>query len=226
MLFGGRRHQTVFWCDMKSLCSVATFLFAGTLLCAGQGSAEVVGCVTQMPIGGVQLQAQPSGSVFLLQSTPAVLQHLNELVRVRIPLSANGTRNLVDELELVDQSCASVLPAQRPVAVVGKVGEPQMAVPITSSHSADETTPGFQTESIIPQEPPNSGRVSAIKKANLIYAPRNIGQAAQSAAIADIYAQSATRTEILPGNTLGIETMPDYSAASENRIKAEVSRRK
>lgn len=211
---------------MKCTFSLVIVLLATASLCAGQEPREVIGCITQMPSGGVQLQARPSGSVFLLQSTPAVLQHLNELVRIRVHLLANGTQNFADRLELVNQTCASSLPAEKAVSVVGKVGEGQMAVPITSSGSVDETTPGFQTESILAQEPPANGRVVPSKRVNGVYAPRDIAQAAQSAAIADIYAQSATRTEIVPGNTLGIEIMPEYSAATENRIKSEVSRRK
>jgi len=209
---------------MKSSC-IFVVLLAGASLCAGQEPNEVIGCITQMPNGGVQLHARPSGSVFLLQSTPAVLQHLNELVRVRAHLVANGTRNFVDRLEFVNQSCASSLPAEKAVSVVGKVGEGQMAVPITSSGSVDETTPGFQTESILAQEPPANGRAVPSKRVNTVYAPRNVAQPAQSAAIADIYAQSATRTEIVPGNTLGIETMPEYSSAAESRIKSEVRRK-
>jgi hypothetical protein len=209
---------------MESTC-ILVVLLAGASLCTGQEPNGLIGCITQMPNGGVQLHARPSGSVFLLQSTPAVLQHLNELVRVQAHLSGNGTRNFVDRLELVNQSCVSSLPAEKAVSVVGKVGEGQMAVPITSSGSVDETTPGFQTESILAQEPPTSGRAVPSKKVNAVYAPRNVAQTAQSAAIADIYAQSATRTEIVPGNTLGIETMPEYSAAAESRIKSEARRK-
>jgi len=210
---------------MKGISVLAILLLSAAWLCAQEPSATL-GCITQMPSGGVQLQARPSGSVFLLQSNPVVLQHLNELVRVRAQLVASGTRNFVDRVELVNQTCASPLPADKPVSVVGKVGEGQMAVPITSSRSADETTPGFQTESILAQEPPTNGRAVPSKRVNGLYAPRHIAQAAQSAAIAEMYAQSATRTEIVPGNTLGIETMPEYSAATENRIKSELARRK
>ncbi len=210
---------------MKCTFSLVIVLLATASLCAGQEPREVIGCITQMPSGGVQLHARPSGSVFLLQSTPAVLQHLNELVRVRVHLVANGSRNLVDRLESVNQACASSLPAAEAVSVVGKVGEGQMAVPITSSGSVDETTPGFQTESILAQEPPANSRAVASKRVNGLYAPRHIAQAAQSAAIAEIYAQSATRTEIVPGNTLGIESMPEYSSAAESRIKSEARRK-
>jgi hypothetical protein len=221
-------HQTFFRAIMKSpsIPAVLIMLITAASLCAGQEPSEVIGCITQTPNGSVQLQSRPSGAVFLLQSAPDVLQHLNELVRVRSRLVPNGTSNLVTKVELVNQSCASPLPSQKPVSVVGKVGEGQMAVPITSSRSAGETTPGFQTESILPQEPPSSSRAAPAKSWNSLYAPHNIAQAAQSAAIADIYAQSATRTEIVPGNTLAVDTMPEYSTAVENRINSKVSRRK
>lgn len=209
---------------MKPLATLIVFLVASVWLCTGQESTAVIGCITQMPNGTVQLQARPSGSVFQLQSTPAVLRHLNELVRAHVV--PNGNKNVAEQIELLNQSCASALPAQKPVLVVGKVGEGEMAVPITTSRSADETTPGFQMETILAQEPPNSGSASPTKGSNSLYGPRNIAQAAQSMALADIYAESATRTEIVPGNTLGIDKMPHYSAAAESRIKSKTAQRK
>lgn len=208
---------------MKSISILAIFIAAGAWLCAAEQSTGVVGCITQMPNGTVQLQARPSGSVFQLQSNPAVLRHLNQLVRARVV--PNGNKNVASEIELLNRSCASALPAQKAVAVVGKVGEGEMAVPITTSRSADETTPGFQMESIVAQEPPNSGSASPTKKSISLYGPRNIAQAAQSMAIADIYAESATRTEIVPGNTMGVDKMPEYSAAAESRIKSKMAGR-
>ena len=49
----------------------------------------------------------------------------------------------VDQLQLVNQTCASVRPAQKPVAVVGEVGEGQMAVPGDDQRKRDKNDSGF-----------------------------------------------------------------------------------
>ncbi len=209
------------------LCSIATFVSCA-IAAAQSTTTDLIGCLTQVPSGGLQLQTRPSGSVYLIQGR-APVHYLNELIRVRgqIHLGASNKPVLtLDQVELVNQSCATALALQQPVSVVGKVGEGQMAVPVTTSASADETTPGFQTEGVERQEPPQSGRAVPRQPWNSEYAPGNIAQAAQSAAGAELYAASATRTEIVPGNTLGVDTMPDYSRAVEKEAPAQAPRQR
>jgi hypothetical protein len=216
---------------MKPYVLFALVAVAGSTISTAQPTtSELIGCVTQVPNGGLQLQASPSGSVYLLEGPNSPVQHLNQLIQVRGQvLAVQSAKKLilrVDQLQLVNQTCASVRPAQKPVAVVGEVGEGQMAVPVTTSASADQTTPGFQTEGMVKQEPPSSSRATPVQRWTSNYAPGNIAQAAQSAATADIYAASATRTEIVPGHTLGVDTMPDYSAVVENKSPAKAPRQR
>jgi len=207
-----------FVCATLGICTVAA---------AQPLRTDLIGCLTQVPSGGLQLQARPSGSVYLVERAP--VYYLNELIRVRgqiHPGVGNKQVLTLDQVQLVNQSCATALPSQKPVSVVGKVGEGQMAVPVTTSASADETTPGFQTEGVEKQEPPENGRAVPKQRWNSEYAPGNIAQAAQSAAAAELYAASATRTEIVPGNTLGVDTMPDYSRAVESKTPAQAPRQR
>jgi hypothetical protein len=212
----------------KLLFCLATALATCTSSAAQTTDRDLIGCLTSVPGGGLQLQVRPSGSVYLIEGR-APVNYVNELIRVRgqiHPGASNKQVLTLDQVELVNQSCATALAAQQPVSVVGKVGEGQMAVPVTTSASADETTPGFQTEGIEKQEPPQNGRAAPRQRRNSQYAPGHIAQAAQSAAVAELYAASATRTEIVPGNTLGVDTMPDYSSTVSNKTPAQAPRQR
>lgn len=205
---------------MKSIAIVLLLLASAALYASGQAETQLDGCVSAIPGGGLQLAAVRSGTRYVLKGDAGLLlRNLHRLVRVRGVVSGNAAQNsaeqvfTVRELEEIAATCTSPLPAQVPVAVVGKAGEGQVAIPITTSASAGQTTPGFQTESVMDQEPPQSGRSRARPGAEQAspYAPSNVAQAAQTSEAADRYAESATRTEIQPGNTLGAE---NYVASS------------
>jgi hypothetical protein len=174
--------------------------------------SQFVGCISEIPNGGLQFEASPSGTVYLLSGNTAQLtQHVQEFVRLSASPGPSKNQNnapltlSVESIEVIGQSCTSGLPGETPVAVGGKAGEGQVAVPLTTSASTGEATPGFQTETITGQEPPNNGRSTAVSTSHSTspYAPSNTAQAAQSAAAANRYAEAATRSEIQPGNTLG-----------------------
>lgn len=200
---------------VRALCFLVCMTFG---LIASPVSAEsptnpFVGCITQLPQGGLELSS-PSGNPYRLRGDSSLLlRHINQLVKVhgRLNPAANSVGLPVLDVEAIDRisdSCASPLPEGKPQTAVGKVGEGQVAVPLTTSASADETTPGFQTETI-EEEPPVSGRSSPQQgnsPAERPYGPGNAAQAAQSVAAAELYAEAATRCEIQPGNTLGAET--------------------
>lgn len=176
-------------------------------------SDPFVGCITEIPNDGLQL-GSPSGNSYRLRGDSTLLfRHLNQLVKLQGRLNAvpHGTGLPVLDVEaiaMISDSCASPLPEGTPQSAVGKVGEGEVAVPLTTSASAGETTPGFQTETIEDEGPPKSGRSSLEGNATAErpYGPENPAQAAQSAAAAELYADAATRSEIQPGNTLGAET--------------------
>lgn len=194
------------------LCTA--FGLAGSTAAAEPPASQFVGCITQIPQGGLQL-GSPSGKSYRLRGDSALLaRHINQSVEVRGRLNPapNGAGLPVLDVVAIDRisdSCAAPLPATKPEAAVGKAGEGQVAVPLTTSASAGETTPGFQTETIEEEEPPVSGRSSpqqGSSPAERPYGPGNPAQAAQSTAAAELYAEAATRSEIQPGNTLGAET--------------------
>jgi len=187
-------------------------LLASSSLQAQAPQTQFVGCVTNVAGAGFQLTSIPSGSSYLVQGNPALLQqHANQLVRVQGTLDARTGNQappslIVQNLGIVSEICVSALGVREPVAVVGKVGEGQVAIPLTTSASAGETTPGFQTENIKQQEPPISGRMlppAATGRAESAYSPSNTAQVAQSAVAANTFAEAATRSEIQPGSTLG-----------------------
>lgn len=203
----------------SSAVFVAAILLASTVQLFGQQPpTQLVGCISEVPNGGLQFQASPSGSLYLLQgATSNLTPHVNQFVRITVSAAGNITNGsqalptlLVQTIDVIDQSCTSALPSEKAVVVGGKVGEGEVAVPVTTSASAGETTPGFQTDTITAQGAPNNGRSTPgpAQQFRRPYSPSNTAQAAQQAAEADTYAQAATRSEIQPGNTLGASLAP------------------
>ena len=194
-------------------CLVCITLGLGGPIAAAQPPAsQFVGCITRIPNDGLEL-GSPSGNSYRLRGDSSLLaRHINQLVTVhgRLNPGPEGAGMRVLDVEAIDRigdSCASPLPEGKPQTAVGKVGEGEVAVPVTTSASVGETTPGFQTETIEDEGPPISGRSSppGNARAERPYGPGNPAQAAQSAAAAELYADAATRSEIQPGNTLGAQ---------------------
>lgn len=139
--------------------------------------------------------------------------HLDQLIRINGEANTAKDNNArvptltVQSVEFIAGSCVSALPAKKPRAMVGKVREGKVAIPLTTTASADETTPGFQTETLTGQEPPASGcsSIGLVTQSGSPIVPAKIAQVAESGAAAEIYAQAAARSEIQPGNTLGTD---------------------
>lgn len=177
-----------------------------------------VGCVNRIPNGTLQLGAVPSGEVFQLQDpTKMAEEHVNQLVRVFGVAAQSGKDNnapralKVDRIQALAESCTSGLPAKNMEGVPGKVGEDAVAVPLTTTAAQDQTTAGFQTEGTKAQ---SSGSHSAppIQIAEPTDAPQHAEQVAESEAAANANARAAERTEIVPGNTLGVSNSAGTSA--------------
>ena len=165
---------------LSSVLVLVQILFVSGVELLAQTQGQFVGCVSQISGGGLQFQARPSGNTYLLQGDNLVLtQHVNQMVRMSAsPVSSgNGTRRapalLVQTIDLISRSCTSGLPPETPVSVAGKVGEGQVAVPMTTTASSGQTTPGFQTEAITDQEPPTSGRSPESSTRSEVYSPLN-----------------------------------------------------
>jgi len=169
------------------------------------------GCINRRPDGVLQLGVRPSGDLFLLQGDPSLLQeHVNHLVQItgHSQLGQNsGLPTLtVDTIQPIAGSCTKALPAKKPQSVPGKVGEDAVAVPVTTDKTADQTTPGVQTETGIAQSPgaKSPSQYESRPPSPSPYTPAEPEQVAQSEAAANLNAEAANRAEILPGNILGV----------------------
>ena len=89
--------------------------------------------------------------------------------------------------------------------VAGKSGVVQTATPITSTATWSETTAGFQTEAGAIQERGVSAGTPSPKQGPKAIGPLRPEQAGQSRPQSDTNAQAATRAEMYPGITLGVD---------------------
>jgi plastocyanin len=195
-----------------------------------------IGCASRLPDGTLQLGTVPAGRSYRLQGRTRLLEeHMNQLVRVSGQVETGRPTNAappiltVNTVQPIAETCTSVLPAKNPEPVEGKVGEDSIAIPVSTTAVADETTPGFQTESGMAQSPGAQNVPANLfrRAARSPYAPLHPEQEAQSELAANVNAQAAERTEILPGNTLGTGTSainpaaPPPSSAAPARAAAQ-----
>ena len=202
-------------------CHCILLVLASAIALAQAPPATFRGCLNRRPDGTLQLGVRPSGKLFLLQGDPNVLQeHVNHLVQITGHSQASprpGPPTLtVDTIQLIAESCAKTLPTKKPQPVPGKVGEDALAVPVTTTKTADETTPGVQTETGMSQSPgaKRPPRYESRTAGESPYAPVEPEQIAQSEAAANVNAEAAYRAEILPGNTLGVSGSPSNPTSS------------
>ena len=105
-------------------------------------------------------------------------------------------------------------------SVTGKSGNVQTATPITSVATAGETTAGYQTESGATQERGISAKTASTAQGITIQ-PLRPDQAGQSQDVADTSAQAATRAEMYPGTTLGVDLMSASPSPVQSIVKAQ-----
>lgn len=185
-----------------------------------------VGCLNRLPSGTLQLEALPSGTLYSIEGdTEPLLDHVDQVIRILGRSRANSNQGnsvltlTANSVQVIAESCAAGLPGSRTETVGGKVGEDQIAVPMTTTASSAETTPGFQTEAGTEQLTGKSHQaVQSGVRPPEPYAPFEPEQVAQSEAAADVNADAALRAEILPGNALGVSgSVPRSSAAPAER---------
>ncbi len=190
-----------------------------------QESPNLYGCLSQDASGTLHFLAEPSGRTYQVQGDMALLQrHIHEQVAITGPRANVVAPTLtVLQLRVLSQSCTSVLPSNDTFQVPGKTGQVESATPVTSVGSANETTPGFQTESG-QQQAEHPGASSTNRNTGTAFGPVHPEQAGQSEFAADIDAQAASRAEMYPGTTLGVDikTAPQSSVqASKQPTPAE-----
>lgn len=196
---------------MPLLFLLLSMISSESVQSSDSGQTAFVGCLSRLPEGTLQLGTLPSGKVYSIQgNTESLIRHVNQLVRVLGRSESNGDRDRVSKLtvssvQVVGDTCTAGLPPTKAQTVVGKVGEDQVAIPVTTTAS-DQITPGFQTEAAMIQLSGPEGHRAARGEhpATPPYAPLEPEQAAQSESAANINAEAAARAEILPANTLGV----------------------
>jgi hypothetical protein len=183
--------------------------FVLLLLLATSAAAETVGCLYQDASGKLWLQHLRSGTTQpLAGNTNVLLHHLNQIVAVpTASASANGVSSgplAITRLRVVAESCTSVLPSSHDERVGGKAaGIAGDEASESTTATAAENTPGFQTESGTDQRKSGSTRKPEESSASA-YGPQRSEQAGESEAAADTNAAAALRAEMYPGTTLGV----------------------
>ena len=206
---------------------LATALSVLTLAALAQ-SADLLrmsGCISRDAKGKLIFGSERTEKVYVLQGDLNLLQqHVNTLVSIAGHLAPSGMGSNspvlnVESLRVISQSCTSVLPSGERVAVEGKLGQVEKGVPIATTSSVAETTPGFQTESSVQQfTRREAAQPAASTPAPL--PPSLPDQAGQSQAAADTNAEAASRAEPYPGTTLGVEiqTAPPSSVEAQQTL--------
>jgi plastocyanin len=169
-----------------------------------------VGCLNRLPDGTLQLGAVPSGELYLLRGqTNVLMEHVNQLVRVFGQTGPRGSNHsalatlVVGRVQPLSNSCTSALPAKELDGVPGKVGQDGVAVPLTTTFTEGQSTPGYQTEAAT-AESTSSKTPTPTPAAELPAAPVHPEQVGESEAAANANAGAVERTEILPESTLGV----------------------
>lgn len=186
-------------------------MLLGSLLGPSAPKNTFVGCLNRLSDGTLQFGAVPSGELFVVRGqTSLVEEHINQLVRVFGTSSPNDNRNALPSLtvarvQTLGETCTSLLPGKQFEQVPGKVGEDLVAVPVTSTPTEAETTPGFQTEAAS-SESARSQSVPVVRRVESLAAPAHPDQVAQSEAAANVNSSAVDRTEIRPGHALGVDS--------------------
>jgi hypothetical protein len=188
---------------------LAFVMLLGSLHATLAPQKTFVGCLNRLPDGTLQFGAMPSGQLFLVRGqTNAAEEHVNQLVRVFGASSRSGNNHsllptlTVNRVQAMAESCTSSLPGRRFEGVPGKVGEDIVDVPVTSTATEPETTPGVQTEAATAQSS-RTQTISFNRRVESPAAPARADQVAQSEAAANMNSSTVERTEILPGDALG-----------------------
>jgi hypothetical protein len=114
---------------------------------------------------------------------------------------------------------------QQSQPVTGKTGNKGTTFPVTSTSTADQVTPGVQTEAGKAQQPGEhtnvgSGGVPPQNKSSGPGTPPSPEQTAQNPADAERIASSAQRAEVNnPQHQLGVNAQPDYRQSAQQQTQ-------
>ncbi len=192
-------------------------------MCAwGQENSRVDGCLALQDNQYVLLQG--GGTRYQLQGPQEDLKrHVGETVRItgQVFRSSRGDGGLkVSRVERLQPNCGAVPPSGSvPDAVTGKTGMISTAVPDTSTATAGEVTPGYETATGVAQKPgtytmPTTNAPPPGSKPQP-GAPPNWEKVGENPEAANTMAQAAERAEIQPGAAQGTKPDAPESAGEE-----------
>ncbi len=170
-----------------------------------QQTSRVDGCLALRDKLYVLVQGQPR-TIYRLEGQPQQLkQHLGELVRIEGRVTP-GRALRVAKVDKLAPDCSTMIPPGSATdSVAGKVGNEQVQIPVSTTGTAGETTPGYQTPAGRAQPGTNTQPSTALpqSKKHQPGAPPDWEQAGQTPEQANTIAQAAQRAQVQPGRPLG-----------------------
>ncbi len=207
----------------KAGIGVMAFMFLAAGAWAQQNS-RLDGCLALQDSHYVLLQGQ--NTTYRLQGQPKQLkQHLGELVRIEGRVGPGSAITIANVDKLAPDCSAVMPPGSATDAIVGKVGGTQVQVPVTTTGTAGETTPPYQTPAGRAQQPGQNTLPTTVlppTNKNQPGAPPDWEQAGQTPEQANTIAEGAQRTAIQPGAPLG--TNPAAPESSGEKLPQKVPR--
>ncbi len=200
---------------------IAGLVFVLASVCAWPQSSRVDGCLAVQGNQYVLLQGQHTR--YLLQGKQDELKrHVGQTVRIegRLTRDKTGAGLTVTGIDTLQPNCAMTIPPSSAAdSITGKTGNEGVAIPDTTTGTAGETTPGYQTEAGIAQQPGTHTEPSTPgAKANprsAPGAPPDWEKAGENPRNANTMAEAAQRAEMQPGATMGTKASAPGSAGEQ-----------
>ncbi len=214
---------------------VAGLVVVFAAVCAwAQQHSRVDGCLAVQGNQYILLQGQHTR--YVLQGMQDELKrHVGQTVRIegQVFRGNNGPGGLkVTGISTLQPNCAMTVPPGAVTdSITGKTGNEGVAVPDTTTGTAGETTPGYQTEAGIAQQP--GKHTEPATKPNAVGdhpspppqgpgAPPDWEKAGENPASANTMAEAAARAEVQPGAPMG--TKPSAPASAGEQPQSKVPR--
>ncbi len=192
-------------------------LIAGFLATVGpavaQQDSRMDGCLARQGDQYVLLQGPPRTTYLLRGNSEQLKQHMGELVRVsgRLQVARGSAAFIVTSLDRLASHCwRQIPPGSATDAITGKTGPQGVSIPVTTTGTVGETTPGVQTGAGIAQQPgihtlPATPPPISQQKPG---APPDWEMVGQTPEEANRNAEASSRALIEPGATLGVTSPP------------------
>ena len=213
----------------RAVIPLLLFVFAG--VCAWAQNTRLDGCLAAQNGQYVLRQGQQTryvlrGPVDQLRSRVGQLVHVEGQA---FPGANHIGQVNVTKIFTVQSTCMLMpAPGSSATAVVGKSGNEQAAVPVTTTGSVGKTTPGYQTEAGMAQElgkrrlPSTAASHPAAQRPG---APPDWEETGQNPHSADVMAEAAARAEVDPGAPQGTNPVAPQSAGEQSPPRMDAAGR-